>query len=371
VTRVLFLSHSFAVGGAEEMVLNLVRHLPPRFEPLVTSIGQAGPIGEEIRKTGVSFAELGLTPGMRRPLDLFKLERHLRERQPTIVHTFLLTASLYGRAAAIMASVPIVIGTEVNIYERKRAHHAITERLLMTGTDAVVASAESVKQFYVQQIGADPAKVEVVYNAVDWSRLETTTTRASLRTSIGVPADAVVAGIIARLTEQKGHRVLFEALAHNDTLRRLHLVVVGGGELAADLRARVTGLGLTSRVHFVGPRRDLGDLLASWDLFVMPSFWEGLPLSLVLAMGAGLPVVSTRVAGIPEIVHDGSTGLLVEPGDSVALGAALARVVTDRAFGAQLGEAARAFALPRFGADGYIESIAGLYDRLLAAKGLA
>jgi glycosyltransferase involved in cell wall biosynthesis len=187
---------------------------------------------------------------------------------------------------------------------------------------------------------------------------------------MGVPADAVVAGIIARLTEQKGHRVLFEALANHEALRRLHAVVVGGGELEADLRGRVNGLGLTSRVHFAGPRRDLGDLLASWDLYVMPSFWEGLPLSLVLAMGAGLPVVTTRVAGIPEIVHDGSTGLLVEPGDSAALGAALARVVTDPKFGAALGEAARGFVLPRFGADGYVKSIVGLYDRLLAAKGL-
>ncbi len=240
--RVLYLSHTFAVGGAEEMVLNLVRHLPPRFEPMVTSIGQAGPIGEEIRRTGVPFAELGLTPGMRRPLDVLRLERHLRDRQPTIVHTFLLTASLYGRAAAILASVPIVIGTEVNIYERKRAHHAVTERLLMAGTDAVVASAESVKEFYTQQVGADPAKVEVIYNAVDWSRLETTTTRAALRASMGVPPDARVAGIIARLTEQKGHRVLFDAMAGNEALRHLHLVVVGGGELEADLRARVADL---------------------------------------------------------------------------------------------------------------------------------
>src|SRR4029453_6095368 len=112
MTRVLYLSHTFAVGGAEEMVLNLVRHLPPRFEPMVTSIGQAGPIGEEIRRTGVPFAELGLTPGLRRPFDLFRLQQPPREVHPTIVHTFLPTASLSGRAAALLAGVPIVIGTE-------------------------------------------------------------------------------------------------------------------------------------------------------------------------------------------------------------------------------------------------------------------
>ena len=119
-TRVLYLSHAYAVGGAEEMVLNLVRHLPPQFEPMVAAIHEAGPIGEEVRRTGVRFDVLGLTPGIRRPLDLLRLTDFIRECKPQIVHTFLLTASLYGRFAAMMARVPIVIGTEVNIYERKQ-----------------------------------------------------------------------------------------------------------------------------------------------------------------------------------------------------------------------------------------------------------
>ena len=127
--RVLYLSHAFMVGGAEEMVLNLVRHLPDRFEPCVSCINQAGPIGEEIKKTGVPFRVLGLDPGIRRPWDLIGIQRYLRELQPDIVHTFLLTASLYGRLAAMLARVPIIIGTEVNIYEQKQPHHALAERI--------------------------------------------------------------------------------------------------------------------------------------------------------------------------------------------------------------------------------------------------
>jgi len=121
-------------------------------------------------------------------------------------------------------------------------------------------------------------------------------------------------------------------------------------------------------VHFLGARRDLGDLLSMMDLFVLPSLWEGLPLSLVLAMGAGLPVVSTSVAGIPELVLDGETGLLVPPGDVPALGAALARLVRSGDDRARLGRAGRAFVLPRFGIDGYVAGITGLYDRLLARE---
>jgi glycosyltransferase involved in cell wall biosynthesis len=369
--RVLYLSHAFMVGGAEEMVLNLVRHLPDRFEPFVTCINQAGPIGEEIRKTGVPFRVLGLDPGIRRPWHLLGIERHLRQVQPDIVHTFLLTASLYGRAAAMLARVPIVVGTEVYIYQQKRPHHVLAERLLMRGTNRVVVSAESVRDFYTRQVHADPTRVDVIYNAVDWSQLQTTMPSGAMRASVGVPAAAPLAGIIARLTEQKAHRHLFDAIAGRPELATLHLLVIGDGELREELRAQVDRLGLAARVHFLGARRDLGDLLAAIDLFVMPSLWEGLPLSMVLAMGAGLPVVATRVAGIPEVVENGVTGLLVPPADVPALGAALARLVSDQQLRETLGAAAAAFVRPRFGVDGYLAAVTGLYDRLLAEAGIS
>jgi glycosyltransferase involved in cell wall biosynthesis len=365
-TRVVYMAHAFMVGGAEEMVLNLVRHLPPRFEPMVCCIHETGPIGEEIRRTGTPVAVLGLEPGVRRPWHVGGIRRYLRETQPAIVHTFLLTASLYGRLAAILEQVPIVIGTEVNIYEHKRRHHAFAEQLLMLRTDRVVVSAESVRDFYIRQVHADPTKVEVIYNAVDFAQAQSARSRAEVRRECGVPEDAFVGGIIARLTEQKGHRFLFDAMAATPALANMHTIVIGGGDLQAALVRQVDDLGLGARVHFLGPRRDLGDLLAAMDVFVMPSLWEGLPLSLVLAMGAGLPVVATSVAGIPELVDDGGTGLLVPPGDRAALGAALAEMATDEAARERLGREARASVLPRFNVDGYVRSIVALYDRLLA-----
>jgi glycosyltransferase involved in cell wall biosynthesis len=150
-------------------------------------------------------------------------------------------------------------------------------------------------------------------------------------------------------------------------LASLHVMVVGDGELREALKTEVRDLGIASRVHFLGARRDLGDLLAAMDVFVMPSLWEGLPLSMILAMGAGMPVVVTQVAGIPEIVVDGETGWLVPAGNSLALATALVDVFRDRARATRIGHAAREFVLPRFGVDGYVSSIAGLYDRLLAA----
>ena len=364
------MAHAFMVGGAEEMVLNLVKHLPPRFEPVVVCLNSAGPIGEEIRKTGVEFHVLGVTPGWRRPFDLIDIERKLTMLQADIVHTFLLTASLYGRLAAMLARVPIIIGTEVNIYEQKDPWHIKAERWLMRKTDRVVVSAESVRDFYVEQIGADRARIDVVYNAVDRAQLHATTRREEFRASLAIPVGAPLAGIIARLTEQKAHTHLLKAMASTPGLAEMQLLVVGDGHLRPQLEKQSADLGLTNRVHFLGARRDLGNILSAIDLFVMPSLWEGLPLSMVLAMGAGLSVVATSVAGIPEVVHDGETGLLVPPADPSALGAALEKLVHRPELRARIGAAAKAFALPRFGVDGYVASITALYDRLLAEKHL-
>jgi glycosyltransferase involved in cell wall biosynthesis len=370
-TRVVYLAHTFAVGGAEEMVLNLVRHLPAEYEPAVVCIHDPGSIGAEIKRTGIAFDSLRLTPGLRRPFDLIRLQRFLEERQPDIVHTFLLTASLYGRFAAMMARVPVVIGTEVNIYGRKRLPHRLAEQWLMRRTDAVVASAESVRDFYLEQIKGDPSKVAVIYNAVDWSQLQTTMPADAWRAEIGIPAGVPVAGIIARLTEQKAHGVLFDAIAARPELAALHLLVVGDGELRDELKRRAEQLGLSPRIHFAGARRDLGNVLAAIDVFVMPSLWEGLPLSLVLAMGAGLPVIASRVAGIPEVVHHGVSGLLVAPGNTTELSEALVRVIADATTRESLGRQARAFVRPRFGMDGYIAAMTSLYARLLAEKSRA
>ena len=366
-TRVVYLAYAFPLGGAEEMVLNLVRHLPERFEPLVCCINHAGVIGEEIRKTGVPIAVLGLAPGMRHPWHLAGIRRYLRDARPTIVHTFLITGSLYGRLAAILEHVPIVIGTEVNIYENKPALHILAERMLMAKTDKVIVSANAVRDFYVDQIHADPKKIDVIYNAVDWKSIEPTQTRAQMRASLGLDANATVAGVIARLTEQKGHGVLFQAMA-TPALADLQLIVVGDGHLRDSLKSQAERLGIAARVHFLGARRDLGDLLAAMDIFVMPSLWEGLPLSLILAMGAAMPVVATAVAGIPEVVADRQSGWLVPPGDAAALATALTEVVADPVRAAAVGRAARDFVLPRFGVKEHVNAVVGLYDQLLSKR---
>ena len=367
-TRVMYMAHAFDVGGAEDMVLNLVRHLPPRFEPTVCAIHHLGAIGREIEQAGVPTTVLGLNPGLRRPWDVARLRGFLRQARPHIVHTFLLTASVYGRLAAMLARVPVVIGTEQNVYHAKRLRHALAERLLMAGTARVVASAASVREHYIRSVHVNPAKVDVIYNAVDWNHLQTTMSRDEMRHALRLPAGAPVLAIIGRLTRQKGHIYLFEAIARTAALAPAHLIVAGDGDLGLALRDRAAALGLTARVHFLGVRRDVGNLLNAADVFVLPSLWEGLPLALVLAMGAGVAVISTTVGGIPELIEDGRTGLLVRPADSIELGRALSRLIAEPDLRRRLAGAACAALRPRFGVDACITSVTALYDRLIDGR---
>ncbi|MFI5178555.1 MAG: glycosyltransferase [Vicinamibacterales bacterium] len=368
--RVVYLTHTLGVGGAEELILNVVTRLPrDRYEPIVCCFeNPPGPMGPEIAAHGIPVVPLGITPGWRHPLAWWTILKYLRRVRPHVVHTFMLPASLYGRSAAIAAGVPVVVGTEVNIYERKQWHHIIAERLLARASACIVASAESVKRAYVRQLGIDPDAVRVVYNAVNWNRLDATETPADVRRQLGIPGSRLVVGVVATLQDKKGHRVLLDAFAQTPALADVWLMLVGDGPLRPSLEAYATTLGLRDRVTFCGTRRDLGNLLPAMDVFALPSLWEGLPLALILAMGAGRPVVATRLAGIPEVVTDGDSGLLVEPGDSAAIGAALARLCGDAALRARMGGAARAAVLERFGADAYSEAVTRIYDEFLARR---
>jgi glycosyltransferase involved in cell wall biosynthesis len=208
--------------------------------------------------------------------------------------------------------------------------------------------------------------VRVVYNAVNWDKLTTTRTPDEVRRELAVPPGQVVFTVIATLQEKKGHRVLLDAMASTAELVGAALLVIGDGPLRVALETRARELGLQDRVRFCGTRRDLGNVLSVTDVFVLPSLWEGLPLALLLALGAGRPVVASALAGVPEVVTDGVTGLLVPPGDAAALGAAMARLCNSEDERRRFGDAARDAVSERFGADHYVRAIAGVYEECLA-----
>jgi glycosyltransferase involved in cell wall biosynthesis len=369
--KALFICQNLGVGGAEEQILGASTMLPSvGVETGVVALTKRGPVAEEIAAAGVPVQLLSGQPGPRDPAAFLRLVRLLRREQPDIVHTFLIVASIYGRMAAYLSGVPLVLAAEQNIYERKPKRHALLERALATRTYRVVACCEIVGQHYRRQVGVPGSKVTVIYNAVRFGRQPTVEDRRPARAALGLPEDALVLGTLGRLTEQKGQRTLVHAVARlAGRYPNVVLFLAGIGPLRKALEAEAERLHIADRVRFLGMRRDRERLYAAMDVFVLPSKWEGLSLALVEAMGAGRPVVATRVGGNPEVVTHGRTGLLVPPSEADTLADALGGLLADADQRTMLGEAAASEARARFSIEEHVRQLTALYRQGLAERG--
>jgi glycosyltransferase involved in cell wall biosynthesis len=208
--------------------------------------------------------------------------------------------------------------------------------------DGFIAVSEDVAASVLKNFRAPRRRVFTIPNGVDTERYGQPIDRAAVRRRVKVPVDAQVLIVVAKLMEQKGHAVLLRALPPLlERFADLHVLLVGDGPLRGALAESIAGQAGAARIHLAGNRRDVGDLLAASDLFVLPSLWEGLPMALLEAMASGLPVVATRVSGSAQVVVDGESGVLVPAGDAERLGEAIGALLDDPALARQLGRAAR------------------------------
>ena len=274
-----------------------------------------------------------------------------------------------GVETARLAGVPVVVQTQHLPF--LLSHPGKRRGLLRAvgGVDRVIAVSEGVRRTY-EAIGVSPDRLVTVPNGVP--QRGTGPGRDAARAALGLRGDQPVVMTVGRLTNMKGQRYLVEAAPH--LLSRVPdaaVVVLGEGPLRAQLEARAAAMGVDGSMHFVGHRADARFLLDAADVFVLPSLHEGMPLAAIEAMDAGLPVVATHVIGSREVVADGETGILVPPGDSTALGAALVELLTDPGRRTTYGAAGRRRYLERFTAERMASRTEAVYEGLLAGAGAA
>lgn len=302
----------------------------------------------------------------------------IREFRPHVIHTHTAKAGALGRLAALLCRVPVVVHTFHGHVLRGYFSPAKTraflqiERWLGRGSSALVAVSPKVRDELAELGVGRAGQLHVVPLGLDLGRFrDYPEPRAEARAALGLPADAFVTSIVARLAPIKAHEVFLEAA------RRLHAVrpeavslIVGDGERAEALRALAVKLGVDASVRFLGWRADLERIYRASDAVALTSRNEGSPVALIEAMAAGRPVVSTRVGGVPDVVTDGETGLLVPMDDAAGVAAALTRVAADRALAARLGAAAQKDVLARYDASRLVRDIDALYTALLDEAGV-
>lgn len=363
--RVLHIITSLTVGGAERLVISAASHLSPtQFEHVICCFSETGPLAVEAAAAGVPVHTVGAFPGVSDPLAFVRLVRIIREVAPTIVHTHLQSPNLYGRIAARLAGVPVVIATEHNVYAQKPKRYVLVERLLTRWTDVLIAVSANVQQFLGRQLALPASAIHVVYNGV----APATASPAAIselrqRVSAGPPVVAVVAS----LTNKKGHAVLLRAVA---ALRQegvaLTVLLAGDGPERRRLEAMAQALGVADSVQFLGVASSAA-VLAVADLFVLPSLVEGLPLALLEAMLAGKAVVAAAVGGVPEVIQRDVNGVLVPAGDERALADAIARLIAAPDLRGRLGMQAAATVSSRFTEAAYLASLDQIYTSAIGA----
>lgn len=238
--------------------------------------------------------------------------------------------------------------------------------LLVDAVDAFIAVSEAALVSY-KEAGVPLGKLNVVANGIAF--VQGKADRAALRAELGLPPHATLVLTVGRMTEQKGHCYLLEAIP--DIIERepgIYFVWVGDGPLAGPLREQSLAMGLQEYVHFLGQRDDVPRLMASCDLFVLPSLFEGLPLSVLEAMAAALPVVGTQVCGTSEAVVDGETGRLVAARDSAALAEAILETVQNPDMAARWGAAGQKLVQRNFSAERMARQTSDIYRQKLEIR---
>ncbi len=328
--KILLLSTSMGMGGADQQLLSAALGLRQRGHDVrIVSLTSLGEMGQRARAAGLSTESLEMRRGFADPRGLVRLVRLVRTWRPSVLHSHMLHANLMARACRLFASVPAVVSTIHNIYEGGRLR-MLGYRLSNGLVDHVTIISQTAADRFIRDRIVPAALLEVIPNGVDTERYREVPagTRERLRRSLGLDGEFAWLAV-GRFEQAKDYPTMLRAFA------RVHaahpaavLLLVGRGSLQADTQSLAASLGLDGRVRFVGTREDVPEFMTVADGYVMSSAWEGMPMVLLEAAAAGLPIVATMVGGNPEVVRDGTTGYLVPPRDDEALAGAMLRLMT-------------------------------------------
>lgn len=375
-THVLTLvDHLGRTGGAERLALDMATRLDSsrfrtslcatRFDATRAPNNDERAALERLHAAGTGFLALGRHRRSEvRPWR--RLAAYLRREHVDVLHAHMFGSNVWGTVIGRLMAVPVVIAHEHTwSFEGEPLRRLLDRDLIGRFSDAFVSVSreDRRKMIEIERIPAD--RIRLVVNGI---APDAPTPGRRLRTELGLGSEPVI-GAVGALRAQKAYDVLIRAAAE---LRHTHpgirVLIAGDGTEEARLQALIRELGLQEVVLLLGPRLDVADVLATLDVAVSSSRYEGSPLAMMEYMQAGLPIVATRVGGVPDLIEDGVHGLLVEPGSSAALAGAIRSLLNDRSRAAAMGLRARARQRSEFDLDGMIRNVEALYEELLSER---
>jgi glycosyltransferase involved in cell wall biosynthesis len=376
--RVMFVITSMPVGGAETLLVNLVRRMDrSRFEPELCCLKEFGPLGEVLAQEIPAFEKL-----LRYKTDwrvVGRLARLMRERKIDAVVTVGTGGDkmFWGRLGARLAGLPVILSA---LHSTGLPDHVeFPNRLLAPITDGFIGCAKPHGEYLVRAEGCPRRKVFVVPNGVDVARFQPVAPPPGLGEQIGLPARltearptgaaAPTAAIVAALRPEKNHELFFDAAAL--VLKRLpeaRFLVIGDGVRRSALEEHVELLGIADSVHFLGTRSDVPALLSLVDVLALSSHMEANPVSILEGLACGKPVVATRVGSIPETVHHGENGYLVDPGNAPQMAEYLEQLMANPSLSRAMGAKGRALVVQDWSLERMVDGYQNLIQSIYASK---
>jgi glycosyltransferase involved in cell wall biosynthesis len=355
--RILHTESSLGWGGQEIRVLTEARGVARRGHEVAIAAPREARIFAEAPGYGVEIVAL---PIARKGLEgLTSMRSFLAKRAFDVVNTHSSTDSwLATVACATLAGSPPIVRTR---HISSPLPRNFATRWLYGRAERIVTTGERLRLQVIEETGALRERVISIPTGIDLTRFRPGE-RDAARQTLALPVHAAIVGIVATLRSWKGHRYLFEAIAGIDRPGLL-LVVVGDGPVREALERLAMDLGIRERVRMVGNQRDVAPWMNAFDIFCLPSYAnEGVPQALAQAMACGLPLVTTPVGSIAELVDDGRTGVIVPAADASALTGALIALLDDPARRRALGEAAAQEARARLGEDAMVDAMLAVFS---------
>lgn len=381
--RVLAMVDGFFVsGGGESLAREIAQRLDPdRFEAALCVTRwefqpEYEPALTRLREAGIRF--MGLERRSRLDLAPWRtLLAFMREWRVDVLHTHMFGSNVWGSLLAPRARVPVFVAHEHTwSYSGQPIRKLLDRRLISARADAFVAVSRDDQRKMIEIEGIAPEKTRVIHNGVALEAAREGT-GAKIRRELGIGSGSPVIGVVATLRRQKALEILVEAVAIlRERFPDLVALVVGGdssrqGAERSRLSRLAEDLGAGPAVKFLGERSDVPEILDAIDVGVLSSDFEGSPLSVMEYMEAARPVVATRVGGVPDIVAEGETGLLVPPRDPAGLAAGIAQLLDDPRLASRMGEAGRRRRREEFDLADTVRDIEELYEELYARAGAA
>lgn len=370
--RILLLSTSMGMGGADQQILMLARAMRSRgHEVRIVALAPLGPMGLEAQREGIEVESLELERNLRAIPRVLRLVRIIRAWRPDVLHSHMVHANLLARAIRPVAGMPALVSTIHSINDGgslRMAAYRLTSGLVDRFTIISRLAAER----YIAIKAVPARRLQVVPNAVDTDRFrKLPEARAVLRRELGL-GDEFVWLAVGRFEPAKDYPTMIAAFARLAAARPAsRLLLVGQGSLRSEVEGMVRAAGVEEGVRFLGVRRDIPALMNAADSYLLSSAWEGMPVVLLEAAAAELPIVATRVGGVAEVVEDGSTGLLVRSADPAALSGAMEKMESQtREARLAMGARGRILVEQRYGTGRVMETWERLYSDVIGGVGL-